>query len=205
LAFELKPLPYDYNALEPHIDEQTMRLHHDKHHQAYTDGLNGALEKAPDLMGKPIEEILMNIGSVPEAVRGAVNFHGGGFENHNIFWSTMGPNAGGTPGGALSDAINTAFGSFDGFKEKLSGAAGTIQGSGWAWLVYNPTAKGLDVKQFPNQTSPYTENLIPLVGIDMWEHAFYLKYQNRKAEYIEAWYNVVNWGEVAQRFEKATS
>ena len=204
MAFELMPLPYDYNALEPHIDEQTMKLHHDMHHNAYTGGLNAALESAPDLQSKSVEEILSNIGSVPESIRGAVNFHGGGYDNHNIFWTTMGPNGGGEPTGPLADAINSAFGSFAGFKEKFSPAAATVQGSGWAWLVYNPSSSAVEIKQMPNQTSPRTEGLIPLVGVDVWEHAYYLKYQNRRPEYIENWWNVINWDAVSERYSKAT-
>lgn len=201
--FKLPALPYEKNALEPHIDEETMGLHHGKHHQAYTDGLNGALESAPDWQGKPIEEILSNIKSIPEGIRGAVNFHGGGYENHAIFWATMGPDAGGKPSGALADAIKTAFGSFDAFKDEFSKKAATVQGSGWAWLALN-TSGGLEIRQMPNQTSVRTEGLVPLLGIDVWEHAYYLKYRNVRPDYIKAWWNVVNWDAVAERFQQAS-
>ncbi len=201
--FELAPLPYDYKALEPHIDAQTMTIHHDKHHLAYTNGLNTALESAPDLQAKPIEEILKNIKSVPENIRGAVNFHGGGFENHNIFWANMAPNAGGEPSGPLAEAIVKAFGGFAQFKEQFSKSATGVQGSGWAWLAYNPTAKKVEIKTMPNQTSPRTEGIIPLLGLDVWEHAYYLKYQNRRADYVAAWWNVINWADVASRYKKA--
>ncbi len=200
--FELPPLPYDYKALEPHIDEMTMRLHHDKHHQAYTDGLNAALEKYPDWQSKPIEEILTKISTVPEAIRGAVNFHGGGYENHSIFWVNMSPKGGGEPSGELATALRDTFGNFASFKEQFSKAAAGVQGSGWAWLAWNPRAKKLEIKTMPNQTSPRTEGYIPLLGLDVWEHAYYLKYQNRRAEYIAAWWNVVNWADVTQRFQK---
>jgi Fe-Mn family superoxide dismutase len=202
--FELPALPYEKNALEPHIDEETMGLHHGKHHQTYTGGLNAALESAPELQGKPIAEILSNLSSVPDAVRGAVNFHGGGYENHAIFWATMGPNAGGAPSGPLADAINSAFGDFDSFKEEFSGKAATVQGSGWAWLALNSSG-GLEIKQMPNQTSARTEGLVPLLGIDVWEHAYYLKYKNVRPDYIKSWWNVVNWDAVSERFQQASS
>ena len=201
--FELPPLPYDYNALEPHIDEQTMRLHHDKHHQAYTNGLNAALEKHPELQEWSIEKLLGHIHAVPEDIRGAVNFHGGGYYNHAIFWENMSPQGGGEPSGTLADAINQAFGGFAQFKEQFSAAAGGVQGSGWAWLVYNPLTKGVQIQTMPNQTSPLTLGLTPLLGLDVWEHAYYLKYQNRRPEYIQAWWNVVNWEDVARRYEQA--
>ncbi len=201
--FELPPLPYDYNALEPHIDEQTMRLHHDKHHLAYTNGLNAALEKHPELGGWPIEKVLSHINAVPEDIRNAVNFHGGGYLNHTIFWQNMSPSGGGEPTGALAEAIRSAFGSFAEFKEKFSTAAAGIQGSGWAWLVYNPLTKSVQIQTMPNQTSPLTLGLTPLLGLDVWEHAYYLKYQNRRPEYIQAWWNVVNWEDAAKRYEEA--
>jgi Fe-Mn family superoxide dismutase len=201
--FELPPLPYDYNALEPHIDEQTMRLHHDKHHLAYTNGLNAALEQHPELGEWPIEKLLSSINAVPEGIRGAVNFHGGGYLNHAIFWQNMSPNGGGEPTGALAEAIRSAFGSFAEFKEQFSTAAAGIQGSGWAWLVYNPLTKSVQIQTMPNQTSPLTLGLIPLLGLDVWEHAYYLKYQNRRPEYIQAWWNVVNWEDAAKRYEEA--
>ena len=201
--FELPPLPYDYNALEPHIDEQTMRLHHDKHHLAYTNGLNAALEKHPELGEWPIEKVLSHINAVPEDIRNAVNFHGGGYLNHTIFWQNMSPSGGGEPTGALAEAIRSAFGSFAEFKEKFSAAAAGIQGSGWAWLVYNPLTKSVQIQTMPNQTSPLTLGLTPLLGLDVWEHAYYLKYQNRRPEYIQAWWNVVNWEDAAKRYEEA--
>jgi Fe-Mn family superoxide dismutase len=201
--FELPPLPYDYNALEPHIDEQTMRLHHDKHHLAYTNGLNAAIEKHPELGEWPIEKLLLYINAVPEDIKGAMNFHGGGYHNHAIFWENMGPHGGGEPKGGLAEAINSAFGDFSKFKEQFSAAAAGIQGSGWAWLVYNPLTKGLKVQTMPNQTSPLTLGLNPLLGLDVWEHAYYLKYQNRRPEYIQAWWNVVSWEDAAKRYESA--
>ncbi len=201
--FELPPLPYDYNALEPHIDEQTMRVHHDKHHLAYTNGLNAALEKHPELQAWPVERLLQHINAVPEDVRSAVNFHGGGYLNHTIFWHNMSPQGGGEPTGALADAINDAFGGFAQFKERFSQAAIGIQGSGWAWLVYNPLTQKLQIQTMPNQTNPLMLGLTPLLGLDVWEHAYYLKYQNRRPDYVQAWWNVVNWADVAERFEKA--
>lgn len=201
--FELPPLPYDYNALEPHIDEQTMRIHHDKHHLAYTNGLNAALEKHPELGEWPVEKLLLYINAVPEDIRGAVNFHGGGYLNHTIFWHNMGPKGGGEPTGALADAIKDAFGSFAQFKEQFSQAAVGVQGSGWAWLVYNPLTKKLQIQTMPNQTNPLTLGLTPLLGLDVWEHAYYLKYQNRRPDYVNAWWNVVNWEDVARRYEEA--
>lgn len=203
MAFQLPDLPYDYNALEPHIDEKTMRIHHDKHHNAYTNGLNSALEKHPDLQSKPIEELLSNIETVPADIRGAVNFHGGGFFNHSVFWQNMSPNGGGQPSGDVADAINSAFGSFEKFQEQFKAAATSIQGSGWAWLAYNPDTGEVEIRQMPNQTSILTEGLKPLLGLDMWEHAFYLKYQNDKGAYVDAWWNVVNWDDVAKRLKDA--
>lgn len=201
--FELPPLPYDYNALEPHIDEQTMRLHHDKHHLAYTNGLNAALEKHPELQEGSIERLLQYIHAVPEDIRGAVNFHGGGYLNHTIFWHNMSPQGGGEPSGDLADAIRQAFGGFAQFQEQFSQAAVGVQGSGWAWLVYNPLTRGVQIQTMPNQTSPLTLGLMPLLGLDVWEHAYYLKYQNRRPEYVQAWWNVVNWEDVARRYEQA--
>ncbi len=203
MAFELPDLPYDFNALEPHIDEQTMRIHHDKHHNAYTNNLNKALEKYPQLQSKSIEDLLGNIEAVPSDIRGAVNFHGGGFYNHAVFWKNMSPNGGGQPSGELADAINDTFGSFEQFQEQFKAAATSIQGSGWAWLARNPLTGGLEIRQMPNQTSILTEGLVPVVGIDMWEHAFYLKHQNNKGAYVDEWWNVVNWDDAAQRFQNA--
>jgi Fe-Mn family superoxide dismutase len=184
MAFEVPALPYAYEALEPYIDAQTMHLHHDKHHQAYVDNFNAALEKAPELKSKGAEEILKNLNSVPEAIRTAVRNHGGGHVNHSMFWTIMGPNAGGTPTGAIADAIKKTFGDFAAFQEKFNDAGAKQFGSGWVWLVSAPG--GLQV-----------------MGNDVWEHAYYLKYQNRRAEYLKAWWNVVNWSEVNKRFEKA--
>ncbi len=201
MAFETPALPYDYNALEPHIDEQTMRIHHDKHHVAYTTKLNAALEGHPDLQGKSIEDILADVTSLPDSIRGAVRNNGGGHLNHSIFWQNMAAGAGGAPTGALSDAINSAFGGFDAFKEKFAAAAATRFGSGWAWLCKDGSGKVL-IKSFPNQDSPVSEGLIPLLGLDVWEHAYYLKYQNRRPDYVTAFWNVVNWTDVNKRFGK---
>ena len=204
MAFDLPDLPYDFNALEPHIDEDTMRIHHDKHHNAYTTNLNKALEKHPSLQSKSIEELLTHIDAVPSDIRGAVNFHGGGFFNHAVFWKNMSPDGGGAPSGELADAINDAFGSFEQFQEQFKAAATSIQGSGWAWLACNPLTGGLEIRPMPNQTSVLTEGLIPVLGIDMWEHAFYLKHQNNKGAYVDDWWNVVNWDDAAGRFRDAT-
>lgn len=202
--YELPKVPYAYDALEPHIDARTMEIHHTKHHQAYTDKLNDALTKCPaDIQGKDIIEILKNINQVPEDVRGAVNFNGGGFDNHRLFWNNMKPNGGGSPGGKIADAINQSFGSFDKFKEEFSSKTTVIQGSGWGWLVFNPKTSKVEYKSMPNQTSPRTEGLIPLLGCDVWEHAYYLKYLNKRPDYVSAWWNVVNWEEVDNRFSKA--
>ena len=192
--YTLPEMPYAYDALEPHIDAQTMEIHHSKHHQKYTDGMNGALEKlSPELQEKDIEEILSNINQVPEDVKGAINFNGGGYDNHKLFWNSMKQNGGGEPTGAIADAINDSFGSFAEFKELFSSKTAPIQGSGWGWLVYNPISGKVEYKAMPNQTSPRTEGLVPLLGLDVWEHAYYLKYQNKRPDYIAAWWNVINW------------
>jgi Fe-Mn family superoxide dismutase len=201
MAFETPALPYDYKALEPHIDEQTMRIHHDKHHVAYTTKLNAALEGHPDLQGKSIEQLLASFASLPDSIRGAVNNHGGGHLNHSIFWKNLAPGAGGAPTGPLAEAIKSTFGGFDGFKEKFAALAAGRFGSGWAWLCKDKTGKLL-IKDFPNQDSPVTQGLTPLLGIDVWEHAYYLKYQNRRPDYVTAFWNVVNWKDVAERFAK---
>lgn len=202
--FTLPKLPYAYDALEPHIDARTMEIHHTKHHQAYTDKLNAALEACPaEFQNKDIIGILSSLHDAPDAQRGAINFNGGGFENHTLFWESMSPKGGGEPTGPLADAIKESFGSFGDFKEKFSSSTATIQGSGWGWLVYNPTAKKVEYKAMPNQTSPRTEGLVPLLGLDVWEHAYYLKYQNKRPDYIAAWWNVVNWEEVGNRLSKA--
>ncbi|TLX68158.1 MAG: superoxide dismutase [Thaumarchaeota archaeon] len=203
VKYELPKLPYAYDALEPHIDAKTMEIHHTKHHQAYTNGLNTALESlSSELQNMELTKLLSSLDKVPENVRGAVNFHGGGYDNHTLFWNNMKPNGGGTPGGKVSDAIKSVFGSFDTFKEKFSKDSGAIQGSGWGWLAYNPATKKVEFTTMPNQTSPRTKGLIPLLGLDVWEHAYYLKYQNRRPDYITAWWNVVNWDEVENRLSK---
>jgi len=197
MPFEVPPLPYDYNALEPHIDEQTMRIHHDKHHQAYVDNANKALD-GTGFADAPVEEVLRNLGQVPDDKRTAVRNNAGGHANHTLFWSIMGPGGGGQPSGDLAAALDSTFGSFDAFKEKLSQAGITRFGSGWGWLIWN--GSGLEVTSTPNQDSPILDGNTPLLGIDVWEHAYYLKYQNRRPDYVAAWWNVVNWDEVARRF-----
>lgn len=196
----LPPLPYDYKALEPWIDEQTMRIHHDKHHQAYLDNLLKAIA-GTDLENREVAQTLADLGRVPENIRTAVRNHGGGFVNHSLFWEIMGPNAGGAPAGELARAIGAAFGSFDSFKEKFAAAAMGQFGSGWAWLVVEKG--GLAVRNLPNQDSPLSNGDTPILGLDVWEHAYYLKYQNRRAEYVTNWWNVVSWGKVAELFAKA--
>jgi Fe-Mn family superoxide dismutase len=199
---ELPPLPYAYDALEPHIDELTMRIHHDKHHQAYVDNLNAALEKYPALQDKSVEELVKNLDAVPEDIRTAVRNHGGGHFNHTMFWLIMGPNGGGEPGGKLGEAIKAAFGSFESFKEQFNKAAMGRFGSGWAWLCVDAN-KNLVITSTANQDTPFADGLTPILGLDVWEHAYYLKYQNRRGEYVQAWWNVINWSEVTSRFEAA--
>ena len=201
MPWEVPPLPYDYAALEPHIDEQTMRLHHDKHHQAYVDKVNDALS-GTDWDGKPIEEVIRNLDQVPEDKRTAVRNNGGGHLNHSLFWESMSPDGGGAPDGDLASAIDDAFGSFDAFKEKFEAAGVGQFGSGWAWLVLD--GGSLAVTSTPNQDNPVTGGQTPLVGNDVWEHAYYLKYQNKRPDYIAAWWNVVNWDEVAKRYDDAS-
>ena len=198
MAFELPKLPYAYDALEPHIDARTMEIHHTKHHNTYITNLNGAVEKTPELAGKSLVQLLSDLNAVPEGVRMVVRNHGGGTFNHNLFWEIMGPNAGGMPKGDLAKAIDSAFTSFDNFKAEFEKAANTRFGSGWAWLVRKDS--GVAVVSTPNQDSPLSDGLVPLMGIDVWEHAYYLKYQNRRADYVTAWWNVVNWDAVAARF-----
>jgi len=194
--FELPPLPYAYDALEPHIDARTMEIHHTKHHQAYVTNLNKAVDASPQLAGKSLTELLRGIGSVPDSVRTAVRNHGGGHANHSLFWQVMGPDAGGVPGGELAGEIDAAFGSFTGLQEKLNAAAGGQFGSGWGWLV---VADGkLEVIARPNQDSPLMENKTPILGVDVWEHAYYLNYQNRRADYLKAWWNTIRWEKVAE-------
>lgn len=195
--FELPSLPYAHEALEPFIDAQTMHVHHDKHHAAYVANLNAALEKHPELQGKPVEELLKNLDAIPEDIRMAVRNHGGGHANHSLFWTIMAPQAGGEPQGALKIEIEKQFGSFTQFKDAFSQAAAKQFGSGWAWLAQKQD-KTLVVIALPNQDSPLSLAMMPILCLDVWEHAYYLKYQNRRQEYIEAWWNVVNWGEVAK-------
>jgi Fe-Mn family superoxide dismutase len=200
MAYSVPPLPYDYNALEPHIDETTMRVHHDKHHQAYVDKANGALE-GTEWESKPVEEVLRNLGALPADKQTVVRNNAGGHYNHSLFWEHMAPGAGGAPDGALAQAIDSAFGSFDDFKTKLKEAGVGQFGSGWAWLVHD--GSGLAVVATPNQDNPISDGRTPLLGVDVWEHAYYLKYQNRRPDYIDAWWNTVNWAKVAERFAAA--
>jgi len=200
MPFSLPPLPYASDALEPYIDKTTMEIHHDKHHGAYVTNLNKALESAPQLASKGVEELLANnCAIVPENVRTAVRNHGGGHINHTLFWQILAPKAGGQPEGKVAEAIRSTFGGFDQFKEKLTAAAMGRFGSGWAWLVKDRSGK-VEVISTANQDSPVMEGKFPVLGIDVWEHAYYLKYQNRRADYIAAWWNVVNWKEVEKRF-----
>ena len=198
MAFELPKLPYAVDALEPYIDAQTMSIHHDKHHQAYVTNLNAAIEKHPELAGKSLEDLLSDLNAIPEDIRMAVRNHGGGTWNHNMFWEIMGPKMGGMPDAELTKAIEAAFGSFDAFKAEFEKAATTRFGSGWAWLAKK--GDGLAVVSTANQDTPISDGMTPILGIDVWEHAYYLKYQNRRPEYISNWWNVVNWDAVAQRY-----
>ncbi len=202
MAYELPPLPYDYKALEPHIDEQTMRIHHDKHHGGYVTKVNGALEGHSNLQGMTIEQLMASIDKVPESIRTAVNNNGGGHANHTLFWQIMSPQGGGTPSGAVADAITSTFGSFDKFKEQFESAATGRFGSGWAWLVVNASGK-LEIISTPNQDSPLSQGKKPILGVDVWEHAYYLKYQNLRASYVQAWWNVVNWPKVNEFYQQA--
>jgi superoxide dismutase, Fe-Mn family len=197
MAFEVPPLPYDYNALEPHIDDETMHLHHDKHHQAYVTNANKALE-GTEWADKPVEEVLQNLNQIPEDKRNAVRNNAGGHYNHSLFWEWMSPDGGGEPDGDLRSAIDSAFGSFDDFKDKVKTTGVGQFGSGWSWLVHD--GSGLAVVGTPNQDSPISDGKTPLLGVDVWEHAYYLKYQNRRPDYIDAWWNVVNWPKVAELF-----
>ena len=200
MAFEVPPLPYDYDALEPHIDEQTMRIHHDKHHQAYVDKANAALE-GTEWADKPVEEVLANLSSLPSDKQGPVRNNAGGHANHTLFWTILGPNGGGTPSGDLAAAIDNAFGSFDAFKQQMVDAGVNRFGSGWAWLVLNNGQ--LAVTRSANQDSPITDGQTPLLGIDVWEHAYYLKYQNKRPDYLAAIWNVIDWSAVAERYASA--
>ena len=199
--FKLPDLPYGFDALEPHIDARTMEIHHGKHHAAYTNNLNAALEKHPELQQKSIEDLLSGIDSVPEGIRTAVRNNGGGYHNHGMFWQIMGPNGGGEPSGELADAIAKKFGSFDELKKKVNAAAAGQFGSGWGWLV--ATGGGIDVYATPNQDSPLMKGDRPILGVDVWEHAYYLKYQNRRPDYLEAWWNTLNWDEIGKRYRDA--
>jgi len=201
MAHELPPLPYDYAALEPHIDAATMQLHHDKHHAAYVNNLNAALEKAPQLQGKSAEDLIRDLNSVPEEIRAAVRNNGGGHVNHTMFWQIMAPKAGGEPSGAINDAIKDTFGGFDKFKEQFNDAGVKRFGSGWVWLVGSNAGGKLQIISSANQDNPLTDGLQPILGNDVWEHAYYLKYQNRRPEYLAAWWNTVNWEEVNKRFQ----
>jgi Fe-Mn family superoxide dismutase len=202
MAYELPPLPYPFNALEPHIDALTMEIHHDRHHQAYITNANNALKDYPDLANKPVEELIANLAAVPESIRTAVRNNAGGHANHSFFWKIMGPDKGGTPKGALAEAIDAAFGSFDDFKEKLQAAGVGRFGSGWAWLVVNSSGK-LEITSTPNQDSPIMDGLKPVLGVDVWEHAYYLKYQNKRPDYLKAWWNVVDWEAVGKVYAAA--
>ncbi|WP_435923894.1 superoxide dismutase [Paenibacillus sp. DYY-L-2] len=202
MAYELPALPYPANALEPHIDEQTMNIHHDRHHNTYVTNLNAALESAPELQNKSIEDLIANLDSVPESIRTAVRNNGGGHANHTLFWQIIGPGGGGAPKGAVAEAIDRELGGFDKFKEDFTKAATTRFGSGWAWLVVGKDGK-LAVTSTPNQDNPLSEGLTPILGLDVWEHAYYLKYQNKRPDYIAAFWNVINWDEVNKRYEAA--
>ncbi len=202
MAHQVPPLPYDYTALEPYIDEQTMHLHHDKHHGAYVTNLNAALDKHPELQSKNVIEILRDINRVPEDIRTAVRNNGGGHVNHTMFWEIMKPQGGGQASGAVADAIKKVFGGQDAFQERFNEAGLKQFGSGWVWLVRNREGK-VEIISTPNQDSPYIQGLYPIMGNDVWEHAYYLKYQNRRGDYLKAWWNVVNWAEVSKRFEES--
>jgi len=201
MAYELPQLPYSYDALEPHIDKETMNIHHTKHHNTYVTNLNNALEGNTELLSKSVEELISNLDAVPESARTAVRNNGGGHANHSLFWQILSPNGGGEPTGELAEAINKKFGSYDAFKEEFTKAATTRFGSGWAWLVVNNGE--LEVTSTPNQDSPLMEGKTPILGLDVWEHAYYLNYQNRRPDYIQAFWNVVNWDEVSKRYNEA--
>ncbi|MBV9732482.1 MAG: superoxide dismutase [Verrucomicrobia bacterium] len=199
MAYELPPLPYPFNALEPHIDAKTMEIHHDKHHQAYITNANNALKDHPDLAAKPVDELIASLSQVPESIRTVVRNNAGGHSNHSFFWQIMAPNAGGAPKGKLAEAITATFGSVDAFKEKFQAAGASRFGSGWAWLVVNKEGK-LEITSTPNQDSPIMEGLKPVIGIDVWEHSYYLLYQNKRPDYLKAWWNVVNWDQAEKNF-----
>ena len=199
MAYELPPLPYPFNALEPHIDAKTMEIHNDKHHQAYITNANNALKDHPDLAAKPVDELIANLSQVPESIRTVVRNNAGGHSNHSFFWQIMAPNAGGAPKGKLAEAITATFGSVDAFKEKFQAAGASRFGSGWAWLVVNKEGK-LEITSTPNQDSPIMEGLKPVIGIDVWEHSYYLLYQNKRPDYLKAWWNVVSWDQAEKNF-----
>ena len=199
MAFTVPALAYGFDALEPHIDAKTMEIHHDRHHAAYVNNANGALEKHPELAKKSVEDLLRGISSVPEDVRTVLRNNAGGHSNHSIFWTIMTPGGGGAPTGRVGEAITSTFGSYDSFKEQLTKAGVGQFGSGWAWLLKDSGGKLL-IKSYPNQDSPYMENMTPILGVDVWEHAYYLKYQNKRPDYIEAWINTIDWGKVSERY-----
>ncbi len=202
MAYEVPPLPYAYNALEPHIDERTMQIHHDKHHATYVANVNAALANHPDLAALSVEDLISDLSKVPEDIRTAVRNNGGGHANHSLFWQVMGPNGGGEPTGALAAAINGAFGGFAGFKEQIAKSGAGRFGSGWAWLTVDASG-ALKVESTANQDSPLSDGRTPILGVDVWEHAYYLNYQNLRPKYIEAWFNTINWDEVAKRYAAA--
>jgi superoxide dismutase, Fe-Mn family len=202
MAYELPPLPYPFDALEPHIDAKTMEIHHDKHHQTYITNANNALKDHPDLAAKPVEELIANLSAVPDGIRGVVRNNAGGHANHSFFWKILGPNAGGTPSGKLASAIDSTFGGLEQFKEKLQAAGAARFGSGWAWLVVNK-AGTLEIVSTPNQDSPIMDGLKPVLGVDVWEHAYYLKYQNRRPDYLKAVWSVINWEAVGKNYDAA--
>jgi superoxide dismutase, Fe-Mn family len=199
MAYELPPLSYPFNALEPHIDAKTMEIHHDKHHQAYITNANNALKDHPDLAAKPVDELIANLSQVPESIRTVVRNNAGGHSNHSFFWKIMAPSAGGAPEGKLAEAITATFGSVDAFKEKFQAAGASRFGSGWAWLVVNKEGK-LEITSTPNQDSPIMEGLKPVIGVDVWEHSYYLLYQNKRPDYLKAWWNVVSWDQAEKNF-----
>jgi len=203
VKYELPRLPYDYDELEPFIDSETMRIHHQRHHQAYVDGLNKSLEQIGGASHPQyISSVLSDLNSIPESGRSTVNFFGGGFENHRLFWEIMTPNSDGFPGGKLEDSIDVYFDNLEKFKKVFSEKANSIQGSGWCWLVFNQSYNKIEIITTPNQDSPWTLQKTPLLGLDVWEHAYYLKYQNKRPEYVEAWWNIVNWDYVGNRFSE---
>ncbi|HEY4864518.1 MAG TPA: superoxide dismutase [Candidatus Dormibacteraeota bacterium] len=200
MAFELPPLPYDFSALEPHIDARTMEIHHDRHHGTYVNNLNGAIQKHPELEGKTVEDLLGDLSSVPDDIRTVVRNNGGGHYNHSIFWQIMSPDGGGEPSGEVAEAISEAFGDFASFKDTLSKAAIGQFGSGWGWLYLS--GGRLSIKGFPNQDNPIMDGGVPIMGVDVWEHAYYLKYQNKRPDYVAAWWNTVNWSAVNDRYSE---